>query len=274
MGRRTTSLRTLGALAPVLAIAIALAVWVGETTPESRAAASGETTAPLQLAAGGASDRPVVVELFTSQGCSSCPPADALLGELAEQPGLLALSFHVDYWDYIGWKDPFASAQYTQRQRDYAASLNLRYVYTPQIVIDGRHDIVGSHRREVTRTIQKAAKTPAEVKVTLDAENGGRAMLSAGKAPQGGATVWLVMFDDSHSTEVARGENRGRELRDSNVVRELRELGTWTGEAMVFPLDMAAARAEGRGGCAVIVQQGRGGPVIGAAVLDLDGVSG
>ena len=126
----------------------------------------------------------------------------------------------------------------------------------------------------MTRAIDEAAKTAAAVEVTLDNDDGGHAALSAGQAPAGGATVWLVMFDDGHDTDVGRGENSGRKIHNSNVVRELRPLGTWTGEARVFPLDMAAARAEGRGGCAILVQQGRGGPIIGAAILDLDGVSG
>ena len=272
MGRKRTSLGALGALV----VAAGLGLWAAQPTPESQAAARPAGDAggqPLQLAAGAGESRPVVVELFTSQGCSSCPPADALLGELAGQPGVLALSFHVDYWDYIGWKDRFASAQYTQRQRDYAAKLGLRYVYTPQIVIDGRHDVVGSHRRAVTRAIEQSAAAAPVVTVTLQGDNDGRVALSAGQAPSGGATVWLVTFDDAHETQVARGENRGRALTNVNVVRELRPLGTWTGEAKVFALELAAARSEGRGGCAVIVQQGRGGPVLGAAVIDLD-VSG
>ncbi|MPZ09607.1 MAG: DUF1223 domain-containing protein [Kiloniellaceae bacterium] len=272
MSLKTSTLGALGALALVAG----LGFWTAQSTPESLAASAGrdENPAPLQLAAGPGEGRPVVVELFTSQGCSSCPPADALLDELAHRPGVLALSFHVDYWDYIGWKDPFASAQYTERQRDYAAKLGLRYVYTPQMVVDGRYDAVGSNRREVTRAIQQSAETPSLMEVTLDATDGGRALLSAGEAPSGGATVWLVTFDDGHDTPVARGENRGRDLHNSNVVREMRALGTWTGEAKVFPLDLQAARAEGRGGCAIIVQQGRGGPVLGAAVFDLDGPPG
>ncbi|MGD1876671.1 MAG: DUF1223 domain-containing protein [Kiloniellaceae bacterium] len=276
-----TSLGLLGGLLGALALAAGLTFWVAEATPESRAAGGG-TAQPLQLAAGTAANpaaraetgAPVVVELYTSQGCSSCPPADAILSELAAQPGLLALAFHVDYWDYIGWKDPFASAQFTERQRDYAAKLGLRYVYTPQIVIDGRRDVVGSKRGAVTQAIEDASQEAPAVAVTLDREDGGRVRLSAGTAPSGGATVWLVTFDDDHDTQVARGENGGRALHNANVVREMTTLGTWTGEAKTFAIDLAAARAAGRGGCAVLVQQGRGGPVIGAAVLDLDGEHG
>ncbi len=229
---------------------------------------------PAARAADAAESRLVVVELFTSQGCNSCPPADALLAELAGRPDVLAMSFHVDYWDYIGWKDPFASPQHSERQRDYAAKLGLRYVYTPQIVVDGRHDVVGSKRRAVLSAIETAGATKPAVAVTLSDVEGGRALLSEGEAPEGGATVWLVTFDDSHDTPVAKGENRGKMLHNANVVRELVVLGTWVGKAKAYPLDFAKARAEGRGGCAVIVQESPGGPVLGAGVFDLDGPSG
>lgn len=269
------SLATLGALG-ALAIAASLGFWAAEATPEPwglKTAGESRAVQALQIAAEDSSDRPVVVELFTSQGCSSCPPADALLGELARESDVLALSFHVDYWDYIGWKDPFASPQHTERQRDYVAKLGRRYVYTPQMVIDGRHDAVGSNHRAVTQAIEESSKTAPTVAVDLTGENGGEVRLSAGKAPAGGATVWLVTFDDSHSTQVARGENGGRQLTNYNVVRELRPLGTWTGEAETYPLDFATAREKGRNGCAILVQQGRGGPIIGAAMFDLDSAS-
>lgn len=227
---------------------------------------------PLNAEAG--EQPPVVVELFTSQGCSSCPPADALLTELAADPDLLALSFHVDYWDYIGWEDPFAAAEHTQRQRDYVDGLGLRYVYTPQMVIDGRHDVVGSNRREVMQAIEAAARTPAPLAVTLDDAGGGSVRIAAGDAPAEGATVWLIGFDDGHDTRIAQGENGGRSLHNSNVVRALTKLGTWSGAAASFPVDLAKAKAAGRGGCAVLVQQGRGGPILGAAIYDLDSPSG
>jgi hypothetical protein len=229
---------------------------------------------PAAQADDAAESRLVVVELFTSQGCNSCPPADALLAELAGRPDILALSIHVDYWDYIGWKDPFASPQHSERQRDYVAKLGLRYVYTPQIVVDGRHDVVGSKRRAVLRAIETAVAAKPSVAVTLSDADGGRVQLSEGEAPDSGATVWLVTFDDRHDTPVVRGENRGKTLHNANVVRELVLLGTWAGKAKAYPLDFAKARAEGRGGCAVIVQEGAGGPVLGAGVFDLDEPSG
>ena len=268
MARKRSSRGVFGAAA--FALTTGFVLFLADPSLESHAAGMTEQNPAGQ-------DRPVVVELYTSQGCSSCPPADAILAELAGEPGILALEFHVDYWDYIGWKDPFASAQFTQRQHDYADRLGLRYVYTPQMVVDGRSDVVGSRRRAVTRAIAESKDDAAAVGVALEVigeSGGGRVLLSAGEAPEGGATVWLVTFDDSHHTEVARGENGGRALTNRNVVREMTTLGTWDGRAKEFPLDLARARAEGRGGCAVIVQQGRGGPILGAAMIDLDGVSG
>src|SRR5262244_3732178 len=151
---------------------------------------------------------PVVVELFSSEGCSSCPPADALLGELAQRPGIVALAFHVDYWDYIGWKDPYASPANTQRQHDYAAALRLHMVYTPQMVVDGRTDVVGSERADVEAAIGKAAAQP-KLAVAIEKDGAGyRVVIPAAAAPAGGpATVWLAFFDSEKETRVARGEN-------------------------------------------------------------------
>jgi hypothetical protein len=212
----------------------------------------------------------VVVELFTSQGCSSCPPADELLTELADQPGVVALSLHVDYWDYIGWKDIYASPQYTARQQRYADALNLRYVYTPQIVVDGRTNVVGSHHAEVRDAIEAAAKRDRPIEISFVMENGGKVIIPEGHAPNEGATVWLAIYDREHLTEVKRGENAGRKLRNANVVRSFERLGTWTGARLEIPLDLTDARARGRDGCAVIVQQGRAGPVLAAAAMNLD----
>lgn len=219
----------------------------------------------------GGAGQPVVVELFTSQGCSSCPPADALLTELAEEPNVIALSMHVDYWDYIGWEDPFASSIMTERQRDYAREMSSRYVYTPQMVIDGREELVGSHRRDVKQLIEQAAAQPKPLTLEFDSSDGGRVTIPAGEAPDGGAVVWLAVYDGAHETEILRGENRGKSLRYSNVVRELEEIGRWNGEAMTISLDLPAAAARGRDGCAIIVQAGKGGPVLGAIAMDLDG---
>ncbi len=213
---------------------------------------------------------PVVVELFTSQGCSSCPPADELLGELAQHDSVIALAHHIDYWDYIGWKDPFASKATTDRQRAYAKRLGLRYVYTPQMVVDGRIDVVGSRRGKVMDAIETAAKARKAVEVRFAPEDG-KVVIPAGHAPDGGAAVWLAVFDDKHETPVPSGENAGRTLEDYNVVRELTRIGTWRGERMEIAVDLGAAAARGRDGCAVIVQQHPAGPVLGATMMRLDG---
>ena len=217
-----------------------------------------------------ASAAPVLVELFTSQGCSSCPPADALLGELAGRADVVALSLHVDYWDYIGWKDPYASPMNTDRQRRYAEALNLRYVFTPQIIVDGRANVVGSHRDEVLAEIEAAAGRAKPIEIRFLTEGGGKVIIPAGHAPDAGATVWLAVYDRNHSTEIKRGENAGRTLRNANVVRSFERLGTWTGERIEIPLDLVGAAARGRDGCAVIVQEGRAGPVLAAAAMNLD----
>jgi hypothetical protein len=247
----------LGARRAVLAAAVLLSLIAGPLA--SRDAAAEPTAAS-----------PVVVELFTSQGCSSCPPADELLAELAGRPGVVALSLHVDYWDYIGWKDPYASPQHTARQQRYTESLNLRYVYTPQIVVDGRVNVVGSRRAEVLEAIETAAKRDRPIDITFVTSNGGTVIIPEGHAPDEGATVWLAVYDREHVTEVKRGENAGRSLRNANVVRSFERLGTWSGARLEIPLDLSGARARGRDGCAVIVQRGRAGPVLAAAAMSLD----
>jgi hypothetical protein len=216
---------------------------------------------------------PVVVELYTSQGCSSCPPADQYLTELAMRPDVLALSLHVDYWDYIGWKDPFGSPMNTERQRDYASTLGLRYVFTPQIIVDGRDSVVGSDHMAVESAIAAARAQEKPVRISFRPDDGGVAVIAAGTAPDQGATVWLAIYDKEHLTEVKRGENTGRSIRNTNVVRSFERLGTWMGEALEIPLNLGNAAARGRSGCAVIVQEARSGRVIGAAVMMLENLS-
>jgi hypothetical protein len=206
---------------------------------------------------------PVVVELYTSQGCSSCPPADRILGELAEDQGVVALSFHVDYWNYIGWQDPFSDAAYTARQNDYRATLGNRFIYTPQMVIDGRFDVVGSRGQEVRSRIEEA-KGDAKVSLRLTRD---RLVIPAGEAPSGGADIWLIFFDGRHETQVGAGENSGRKLVNSNVVRRMMKIGRWDGRALDLPLDAEAAAAAGRDGCAVLLQGANMGPIVGAAML-------
>jgi hypothetical protein len=216
--------------------------------------------------------RPVVVELFTSQGCSSCPPADAYLRELAKRSDIIPLAYHVDYWNYIGWVDPFASQQTTQRQRDYARSLGQRYVYTPEMVIAGARHEDGAKRDVIEGLIAAARNAPPGPAITLSRNPDGNLKVSiaaqgaTGQNPAAGEplTVWLVKFDREHWTKVAQGENQGRTLGDFQVVRSFRQIGSWHGDKLEIDL---AAEATGDGGCAVLLQRGGTGPILAASML-------
>lgn len=223
----------------------------------------------IDAAAADPAPQPIVVELFTSQGCSSCPPADAFLAELAQRPELLALSFHVDYWNYIGWNDPFSSAEATQRQRDYGRALGSHVVYTPQMVIDGRWDVIGSKRAAVEKAIATAAAAPhVALSLSGDAVAGYRLVLPATELTVP-ARVWLVLYDGLHRTAVETGENAGEMIENRNVVRAIVDLGTWDGTATEMPIMLDAAQTAGRDNCAVIVQQDGPGAVLGAATMAL-----
>jgi hypothetical protein len=224
-----------------------------------RAAIIGFTVAGLLTATAHAVDAPpVVVELFTSQGCSSCPPADSFLTDLARQRrDVLPLAFHVTYWDYLGWKDPYSLDAATARQRDYARHLGEDGIYTPQMVVDGTKGFVGSDRREGLAAIAGAATKP--VPVTL-AREAGALVVTVGPGA-GTARVLLVGFDPSHDTPVGRGENSGRTLRETNVVRSLTPIGAWTGSAVTLHTSSQAGEAF------AVLLQAEDGRIIGAACL-------
>lgn len=234
------------------------------------AAAVGAALNPLPAQAG--EPALAVVELFTSQGCSSCPPAEAFLGDLSKKGDILALEQHVDYWDYIGWQDPFASQAATQRQRAYAHAMGQHMVYTPQMVIDGRTETVGSHQPEVERLIAEAAARPKlPVQFRRGPDNDYFVEIGAGQNPSPApATVWLVIFDREIETAIDRGENAGTSTVDYNVVREWRRIGTWAGRPMTLPLGLTEDMEAAYDGCAVIVQAGNIGPILGAAAFDMD----
>ncbi len=221
--------------------------------------------APIEAEAG--DERLTVIELFTSQGCSSCPPADQLLGELAGRKDVLALSIHVDYWDYIGWKDPFADPAHTARQRGYARLFSLRYVYTPQMVIDGAYQAVGSKRSEVRDYIEKSRKLP-RVPVSLTGGPGDVRLELPASGVSGDVYVFSVFFDREHKTRIARGENAGSEMRNVNVVRAFSKIAVWNGEALSMKVP---ASASGGDACAVLLQSAETGQIIGAAQVALDG---
>jgi hypothetical protein len=203
---------------------------------------------------------PVVVELFTSQGCSSCPPANATLSTLADRPDVLALSFGVTYWDDLGWKDTFASPQFTARQRDYARGLHHDDVATPEMVVQGRVDTVGQTPSEVEPLI-RAAK--ADLKTEPSIVFRGEHVTIAAAPVRRPADVWLVRYDPrTLQVPVRRGENGGRTLPHRDVVRELTRLGAWNGSAATFSISRSADPALRT---AVLVQAGAGGPVLAAA---------
>jgi hypothetical protein len=216
--------------------------------------------AALMLApgAGRADSRPVVVELFTSQGCSSCPPADKLLGELAQRPDVLALGFHISYWDHLGWKDPLSSQASTDRQKSYARRLSGGQVYTPQMVVDGANEMVGSRRDEVLAALRNAHPVAA-APVAFAAD---RRSVSIG-AGGGAGEVLLARFAQRRSTQVGAGENAGRALDDTNGVETLTTLGSWTGTAAAFPIEPPPPGK----GIAVLVQAADG-KILGAAALN------
>lgn len=233
-------------------------------------ALAGAAALTVGLVAAPVAADPVLVELFTSQGCSSCPPADQFLGELTKQNGVVALAFHVDYWDYIGWKDEFARPEHTARQKEYRDSLNLRTIYTPQMVIDGRFDAVGSQVSAVKSSIGVAAET-AKLPLTITAVDGKyRVTAPAAEIDQSRpASLWLAVFLRETATPVTRGENAGSTLVEYNIVRELRHLGAWTGNAIDLELDIDAA--DKSLGCAVILQIDGNGPVLGVAAAPAAG---
>jgi len=218
----------------------------------------------LAVPAAQAGERPVVVELFTSEGCSSCPPADAVLSELARsRPDVLPLAFHITYWDRLGWPDPFSLRAATDRQRDYAAMLGLDSIYTPQMVVDGRADVIGSDRDGVLAALRHAAAAlPPPVALHLVRAAGAVTLeVGEGKRAQQG-TVLLVGYDTAHRTAVARGENAGRMLTESNVVRSLVHVADWHGAR----LSVQAAPQAGEKLAAIL--QAPDGRVLGAARLD------
>jgi hypothetical protein len=206
---------------------------------------------------------PVVVELFTSQGCSSCPPADRLLGELAGRDDVLPLSFHVTYWDRLGWPDTFGLEDSTHRQRVYAEWLRQGRIYTPQMVIGGRIDVVGSSRGRVLDAISLLRSHAASGPELTIAD--GR--LSIGAGGEVDAAIWLVAFDDQHAVAIERGENRGRTLRYHNVVRELTHLAHWHGRAIEVDLPVAQLGVDGRDGAAILVQRLSDGAILAATRL-------
>lgn len=209
-------------------------------------------TAAIGASPGNAEPVRGVVELFTSQGCSSCPPADKILGEFSDRNGVITLAWHVDYWDYLGWKDTFSSSAFTKRQRSYASALGTNSVFTPQIIVNGRTVADnGSFNRSISSSlgglpVAVNAKTKAG-KLTIDVGAGA-----------GAANLYLVTYSESRTVKIGRGENRGRDIVYRHAVSGIKNIGKWTGGAMNLTLPAG-------GTCAILLQRPGLGEILGAA---------
>ncbi|MGJ8604080.1 MAG: DUF1223 domain-containing protein [Marivita sp.] len=217
----------------------------------------------VQATASSAQDTPVVVELFTSQGCSSCPPADEMLARLGTRDNIIALALHVDYWDYIGWKDQFAHAAFTKRQKGYAQSFGNRSIYTPQMVVNGAHDVVGNRPMDVTDLVQAQAEKGLPVPLKLARTEGSLAISAPASTGLGDADVILVRYAPSESVSIPLGENAGKKLTYSHIVTEWSDIGDWNGRA---PLS-AKVPVSGASPIVVLIQRKGYGPILAAARL-------
>lgn len=230
--------------------------------------ASGQAQPPA-----GKSRTPVLLELYTSQGCSSCPPADELLNAWRDKPGVITLSFNVDYWNYLGWRDTLSSPENSARQRDYAMSRGDGRVYTPQMVVDGLAHVNGANEAAIEMAMRRATRRLQDVKVPITMRADGKSLvLDIGAAPKTSdmreATVWLVVAKDKETVAIRRGENRGKKITYSHPVRELTPIGMWKGEQMTLRLPLDELQTIG-GDCLVAMLQVEGlGPILGAAAYE------
>ncbi len=217
-------------------------------------------------------DRPVLVELFTSQGCSSCPPADGFMHELTQTRGVVALTLPVDIWDYLGWKDSFAKRAFSLRQQAYAPGLPSRSVFTPQMVVGGVADVVGSRRDEAMDLIESQARDAgpgADVALSLSGETAIIEIPENAAYTDAAATVWVARVLSSREVNIGDGENRGKVIVYSNIVRDLSPAGMWRGEALRLEVPARLDMGDTYDRLAVIVQTGETGPVLGAAIIDV-----
>ncbi|WP_223422876.1 DUF1223 domain-containing protein [Tateyamaria pelophila] len=210
-----------------------------------------------------AAQSPVVVELFTSQGCSSCPPADALMHELAKRDDVIALALHVDYWDYIGWKDEFAVPANTERQRGYAQEAGRRSIYTPQMIINGVTDIVGARPMDLSKAIAEHAANPTLI--ALEVERSGSTVSISAEPWQtpGPLTVQMLRYTPERTSDITRGENAGHVLTYTNVTEDWETLAEWDG-ATALSLE---TEVEGDQPLVVLIQHGTHGPILAAAQI-------
>lgn len=221
----------------------------------------------LIVPAGSASaeDNVVLVELFTSQGCSSCPPADKTLAKLAERHDVLALSLHVDYWDYLGWQDTFAQAEHTARQDNYRDKMGGRVLFTPQVVVDGFFSVPGYKQAAIENAIDKAARAGRPATIAIGRADG---MLNAeivGHSDDGPSTIWVASYDCEATVDIVRGENAGRSFTYHNVVEKLMKVGPWHAGA---PASLPLPQPGPGEGVAVWLQDDRSGRILAASFVE------
>lgn len=212
-----------------------------------------------------AEQRPVVVELYTSQGCSSCPPADAIFGTLADRDDVISIALHVDYWDYIGWEDEFGHPAHADRQRAYAARAGRRSVYTPEMVVNGQTDIVGAKPMLLSEAI--AAHKEAGARMRLDVQREGGKLQISGTVPSGAVglmDIHVLRVTPAHTSEITRGENKSKTFTYTNIAHDWRVAGTWDGQG---PLDLSL-EVSGNDPVVVLVQEAGAGAIVAAAQVD------
>ena len=218
-----------------------------------------------------------VVELFTSQGCSSCPPADQIIGELAKDPSVIALSLPIDYWDYLGWKDTLADSRFSARQKAYSHMRGEREVYTPQVVVNGSAHVIGSDRNGIESAIDDTKKADGVMSVPVSMTLAGKqiniSVVASSKGPATGhGEVWICSISKAVPITIGRGENRGREITYHNVVRNLLKVGDWNGTSGSWTVPLENISREGVDAAVVYVQDGnrdKPGPMLGAAYTSL-----
>ena len=218
-----------------------------------------------------------VVELFTSQGCSSCPPADQIIGELAKDPSVIALSLPIDYWDYLGWKDTLADSRFSARQKAYSHMRGEREVYTPQVVVNGSAHVIGSDRARIESAIEDTKKADGVMSVPISMTLVGKQInISVAASGKGAAAahgeVWICSISKAVPIAIGRGENRGREITYHNVVRNLLKVGDWNGSSGSWTVPLENISREGVDAAVVFVQDGnrdKPGPMLGAAYTSL-----
>jgi hypothetical protein len=222
-------------------------------------------------------DPRAVVELFTSQGCSSCPPADKIIGELAKDPSIIALSMPIDYWDYLGWKDTLADSRFSARQKAYSRMRGDRDVYTPQAIVNGSVHVIGSDRAGIEGAIGDTRKADSVMSVPVSLTLAGKQISvsvgASGETPtEARGEVWICSISKAVPISIGRGENSGQEVTYYNVVRNLLKIGDWNGSSGSWTVPLESISREGVDGAVVYVQDGnrdKPGPMLGAAYTSL-----